>query len=153
MANHIDSYGHDPHNPLLQLPAGIAREYPNHPHHQTWVDIIEILMVLGSASTELVKGPLAALRGVLTITQYNIQVTRYTQRLANAGSSWALVLTLRWKVGLLPRPEEAACRRARGRRGVLSDSPAGTDPFRPPLILPTVGSWSFASDYYVKLGT
>ncbi|KAI8586377.1 hypothetical protein BDZ88DRAFT_441603 [Geranomyces variabilis] len=84
MADHIDSYRRDPRNPLLQLPAGIAKEYPNHPHCQTWVDIIENPMALGSASTELVKGSLAA----LTITQNNIQVTRNTKK---SGKRWHFV--------------------------------------------------------------
>ncbi|KAJ3146594.1 hypothetical protein HDU89_006065, partial [Geranomyces variabilis] len=51
--NHIDSYWRDPNSPLLQIPAWIAREYPNHLHRQTWVDLIKNALALHSASLEL----------------------------------------------------------------------------------------------------
>ncbi|KAI8588123.1 hypothetical protein BDZ88DRAFT_508255 [Geranomyces variabilis] len=98
--NHIDSYWRDPNNPLLQIPAWIAREYPNHPHRQTWVDLIENALALRSASTELVKGSLVALRGALTITQYNIQITPKTKK---SGKRW-------YFEG--PRPDSALERRS-----------------------------------------
>ncbi|KAJ3178080.1 hypothetical protein HDU87_003864 [Geranomyces variabilis] len=74
-ANHIDIHWRDPKNPLLQLPTWLAAEYPHHPHCQTWTDLVQNALGLGSASTAFVRGSLIALRGALTITQYNIQVS------------------------------------------------------------------------------
>ncbi|KAJ3155426.1 hypothetical protein HDU86_004329 [Geranomyces michiganensis] len=70
--NHINSHWRDPKNQLLQFPAWIASEYLRHHHRQTWTDLIQNASELGTASTQAVKGSLMALRGALTITQYNV---------------------------------------------------------------------------------